>query len=53
MSSKNLYNTPNFQLNLESQPYIFKAGLFTKELDPIKENLERTVTVKCTQPYCK
>ena len=52
-SSKDLYNNPTFELSLESQPYIFKNGLLIKELDPIKENKERTVTIKCTQLNCK
>lgn len=51
--SKDIYNNPTFELSLESQPYIFKEGLLIKELDPIKENKERTATIKCMQPNCK
>ncbi|KFY61801.1 hypothetical protein V497_02726, partial [Pseudogymnoascus sp. VKM F-4516 (FW-969)] len=51
--SKDLSNTIDFQLPLENQPYIFQQGLFSRELDPINENKARTVTIKCTQLYCK
>ena len=53
MSSKDQYNSPSYILPLENQPYIFKEGLFTRELNPIIENKERTLTIKCTQPNCR
>jgi len=52
-------NSPDFQLeDLESSPNIFKKGLFSKTLNPPKENPEnlnnyRTVTIKCLCSGCK
>jgi hypothetical protein len=51
-------NLPDFQLDEESSPIIFKKGLFSKILNPLKENPEdinnyRTVTIKCLRPNCK
>jgi asparagine synthetase A len=51
-------NHLDFKLELiEKQAPIFKKGLFSKTLDPIKENLElvenyRTVTIKCLYSSC-
>ncbi|KAH6708805.1 hypothetical protein BKA61DRAFT_579809 [Leptodontidium sp. MPI-SDFR-AT-0119] len=52
-------NDPNFALDaIETQALIFKKKLFSKVLDPIKENPQnidnyRTVTVKCLYPSCR
>jgi hypothetical protein len=48
----NLYNNLDFQLPTINLPYIYKANLFIRELDPIILNKERTVTIKCSQPTC-
>ena len=51
-------NYPDFELEpIEQQPLIFKKLLFSKTLDPPKENPElienyRTVTIKCLYPNC-
>ena len=52
-------NDPNFALDaIETQALIFKKKLFSKVLDPIKENPQninnyRTVTIKCLYPSCR
>ncbi|KAH6698255.1 hypothetical protein BKA61DRAFT_583415 [Leptodontidium sp. MPI-SDFR-AT-0119] len=52
-------NSPEFQLEpLEDQAPIFKKKLFSKTLDPPKEEPEklenyRTVTIKCLYPSCR
>jgi hypothetical protein len=52
-------NSPDFQLeDLENSPIIFKKGLFSKTLNPTKENPEdinnyRTVTIRCLRSGCK
>ncbi|PVH68724.1 hypothetical protein DL98DRAFT_522580 [Cadophora sp. DSE1049] len=53
-----IQNSSDFQLNDAKDSPIFKRGLFSKTLDPIKENPEnienyRSVTIKCLQPNCK
>lgn len=54
LSSKEaLYNSLDFQLSSENIPYIFKEGLFLRELDPIIENKPRTLTITCTQLNCR
>ena len=47
-------NQDNYTLDLNSQPSIFKNGVFTKVLDSPKENKEdfRTCTIICTYKYC-
>jgi hypothetical protein len=47
-------NSPKFELDLETQLIIFKKGLFSKTLDPIKEDPkeQRTCTVKCLHKAC-
>ena len=51
-------NRLDFKLEpLEEAPNIFKEKLFSKVLNPIKENPEklenyRTVTIKCLYPGC-
>jgi len=48
-------NQDNYTLDLNSQPFIFKKGFFTKVLDSLKENKEdfRTCTITCTYKHCK
>jgi hypothetical protein len=51
-------NSSDFQLDELKDSSIFKKGLFSKTLDPIKENPEnienyRSVTIKCLQLNCK
>jgi hypothetical protein len=52
-------NNPNFTLDLiEKQLIIFRKGLFSKTLNPPKDNLKdpnnyRTVTIKCLYKHCK
>lgn len=41
------YNEPDYQLE-ESTMYIFKEGLFTRTLLPIKDNEDRTMLISCT-----
>ncbi|KAH6695989.1 hypothetical protein BKA61DRAFT_583242 [Leptodontidium sp. MPI-SDFR-AT-0119] len=51
-------NSPEFKLEeLENSPIIYKKKLFSKTLNPPKENPEnienyRTVTIKCLRPGC-
>lgn len=58
ITQNQIQNALDFELFIKDQLIIFKRGLFIKELDPPKENLEdpesfRTVTVKCTQRGCR
>lgn len=53
MSYKNQYNNIDFKLPIENIPYIFKEGLFIRELNPIIEGEERTINIKCSQLHCK
>ena len=52
-------NSLNFELEpIENQPIIFKKKLFSKNLDPLKDEPEkpenyRTVTIKCLYPSCR
>jgi hypothetical protein len=51
-------NRPEFELeDLEDSPLIFKEKLFSKTLDPPKDNPDkienyRTVTIKCLYKGC-
>ncbi len=51
-------NQPDFELeDIEDAPLIFKEKLFSKELNPRKENPEklenyRSVTIKCLYKGC-
>jgi hypothetical protein len=53
-----IQNHPDFELEpIEQQPIIFKKGLFSKTLDPPKDNPDllenyRTITVKCLYLNC-
>ena len=53
MSSINNQNSINYQLSTTNLPFIFQHDLFIRELNPIIENKARTLTIRCTQPYCK
>ena len=52
-------NQPNFELeSLEESPLIFREKLFSKTLDPPKENPEdpknfRLITIKCLFIGCR
>jgi hypothetical protein len=52
-------NSPEFKLKeSENSPIIYIKKLFSKTLNPPKENPEnienyRTVTIKCLRPGCK
>jgi hypothetical protein len=50
-----LQNDSNFELDINSQPLIFKKKLLEKILDPPQEdhNIPRTTTVKCLFKYCQ
>lgn len=49
-----LQNSSNFELDINTQPTIFKKRLFEKILNSPQENINisRTVTVKCLQKGC-
>jgi len=52
-------NSPSFEIEpIKDQVLIFKKNLFSRVLDPPKENPEipenyRTVTIKCLFPGCR
>ena len=52
MSFNTLYNNEDFTLPTINLPYIYKANLYIRELEPIIENKERKITIKCTQLNC-
>jgi hypothetical protein len=50
-----LQNSLDFELDINTQPNIFKKGLLSKTLNPPQKdiNISRTTTVKCLQLNCK
>jgi hypothetical protein len=50
-----LQNDPNFELDINSQPIIFKKKLIEKILDLPQEDpiIPRTTTVKCLFKNCR
>jgi len=48
-------NSPDYTLNLEEQPTLFKRGLLKKELNPPQEDQSkpRTVTITCLVTGCR
>jgi hypothetical protein len=50
-----LQNSLDFEININTQPNIFKKKLFQKFLNSPQENINipRTITVKCLRKECK
>jgi hypothetical protein len=47
-------NSPTFEINLNTQPIIFRRGILSKVLNPPQTDISkpRTVIVKCLAPSC-
>ena len=54
INANKLQNNPNFEINSEDLPLIFKKGLYSKTLDPPQEEITqpRSVIVKCLYKNC-